>query len=71
MNAQEIIALAVEEEMMKHSLFYAGKRCNCGLWKMPRGEKAFGTMQLQHARHVAQVVAQRLVAGELRHAQAA
>ena len=72
MNAQEIIALAVEEEMMQHLLLSAGKRCSCGNWKLPARERAFGTMQIQHARHVAQVVATRLTdRGELRNAQAA
>lgn len=60
MNAKEIIAEVVEQEMMKHVLWFSSKRCSCGLWNLPHKEKQYGTIPLQHAKHVADVIAMRL-----------
>lgn len=60
MNAEAIIRKVLEQELMKHVLWLSAKKCACGNWQLPNKTKQYGTINLQHAKHVAEVVAKRL-----------
>lgn len=60
MNAEQIIARAVWEIFAEHQLVWKSKSCSCGQWKLGPKERAYGTMEFQHKRHISQEVAKRL-----------
>ena len=61
MNAEQIIAHAVEDVLADHKLVWQQKRCSCGRWRVGPKEKLYGTMELLHDRHRSEEVARKLV----------
>ena len=60
MNAEQIIANAVEDIFADHQLDTSGKRCSCGRWTLPNKQRQWGTVQIQHRRHLSEEVGRRL-----------
>ena len=60
MNAEQIIANAVEDIFADHQLDSSGKRCSCGRWALPNKQRQWGTVHIQHRRHLSEEIGKRL-----------
>ena len=65
MNAQEILEQEITQELTRHGLWVAGRKCSCGCWnyKAERGQAraSYAAMIVAHHRHTAIIIAKRLL----------